>query len=154
MAFKVFISHSVAPRELGIVYAIANAGAKWGASPFIPDRDWDPKDGIPKRIQPHLKGTDYILAIATSSGFQLEWLNREVKEGGKVGKPLLIIADRGIKIPQGLPRIWIDRANPAKTVHKVSEHLAKFGKDKKTKELLTWIGVGGILFLLLRGSKK
>jgi len=28
MSFKVFISHSVAPRELGIVYAMANEGVK------------------------------------------------------------------------------------------------------------------------------
>lgn len=154
MAFNVFISHSVAPQELGIVYAIANEGAKRGMNPFIPDRDWDPKREIPERIQPYLKGTDYILAIATSSGFQLEWLNKEVTEGEKEQKPLLIIADRGLEVPQKLAHIWIDRANPAKTIHRVSEHLEKFGKDKEMNKLLTWIGIGGLLFLLLLGREE
>lgn len=154
MAFKVFISHSVAPRELGIVYTMANEAARRGASPFIPDRDWEPSGNIPERVQLPLKEADYILAIATSSGFQLQWLNREVKEGLVGGKPLLIVADKGIKVPPKTTRIWIDRTNPASTIKLVSEHLARFGKDKETKELLTWIGIGGILFLLLLGTEK
>ncbi len=154
MTFKVFISHSVAPRELGIVYGIANEGAKRGASTFFPDRDWNPKGKIPERIKSHLTDSVYFLAIATASGFQLDWLNREVKEFSKAKKPLLVIADKKIKVPQNVTHVWIERANPAKTVHQVSEHLEKFGKDKETKELLTWIGVGGLLFLLFLGSKE
>jgi len=154
MAFKVFISHSVSPGELGIVYGMANEAAKRGASPFIPDRDWDSSGEIPERIRAYLKEADYVLAIATSSGFQLPWLNREVKEGSKEKRPLLIVADKGIKVPPKTTHIWIDRSNPAKTVQLVSDHLAKFGKDKETKELLTWIGVGGLLFLLLLGRGK
>jgi len=154
MAFKIFISHSVAPRELGIVYAMANEASKRGASPFIPDRDWNPKDLIPERVQLPLKETDYILAIATSSGFQLQWLNREVKEGLEGGKPLLIVADKEVKVPPKITRIWIDRTNPARTIKLVSNRLAEFGMDKETKELLTWIGIGGILFLLLLGTEK
>ena len=153
MAFEVFLSHSVSPRELGIVYGIANQGAKKGASPFIPDRDWDPKRTIPKRISVRLKNTDYLLAIATSSGFQLEWLNREVVEvAGK--KPFLIVADKGMKLPPNVPSVLIDRSNPAKTIGEVAMRLEKFGKDKKTKELLTWFGIGGLFFLLLLGVKK
>lgn len=154
MSFKVFISHSVAPRELGIVYAMANESAKRGSAPFIPDRDWKPDGTIPERIKVPLKETDYILAIATASGFQLPWLNREVKEGMRKRKPLLIVADKGIKVPLQLHCVRIDRINPARTIHQVSSHLAKFGKDKETKELLTWIGIGGVLFLLLLGTEK
>ena len=154
MAFKIFLSHSVAPRELVIVYATANEGAKRGASPFIPDRDWDPKREIPDRIESHLKEADYFLAIATSSGFHFEWLNREVQEAKKEKRPLLLVVDREIKVPPKLTPIRIDRMNPAKTVHQVAEHLEKYRKDKDTKQLLTWLGVGGILFLLFLGSKE
>lgn len=154
MDFRVFISHSVAPIELGIVYAIANESAKRGASPFIPDRDWEVKGDIPERIFPYLRDAHYLLAIATSSGFQLQWLNREVREGLKMGKPILIIADRGIKIPQKIDLIRIDRANPARTISEASKYLEKFGKDKQTKELLTWLGIGSLLFLLLRGREE
>lgn len=154
MSFKVFISHSVAPGELGVVYAMANEIAKRGASPFIPDRDWQPEGEIPERILSNLKETNYFLAIATSSGFQLPWLNREVKEGMKEKKQLLIVTDAGIKIPTKTSCVRIDRTNPAKTIKLVSAHLAKFGKDKETKELLTWLGIGGILFLLLLEREK
>lgn len=156
MGSKVFISHSVTPKELGIVYTIANESAKRGASPFIPDRDWNPNDKIPIRIQNNLKNSDYLLAIATSSGFQMEWLNREIEEASKNRKPLLIVADEGIEVPSEYHRIWIDRTDPTKTLHQISEHLENFGKgkDRKTKELLTWIVLGGLLFLLLLGSKE
>ncbi|MEO0289985.1 MAG: TIR domain-containing protein [candidate division WOR-3 bacterium] len=154
MPFKVFISHSVAPRELGIVYAVVNEAAKKGASPFIPDRDWNPEGSIPERIQTHVKETEYMLAIATNSGFQLKWLNREVKEGLKRRKSLIIIADKGIRIPPEIPSIRIDRDNPAGTIRDISGRLAKFGRDKKTKEILTWITIGALLFLLLFWKEK
>ncbi|MEW6607728.1 MAG: toll/interleukin-1 receptor domain-containing protein [bacterium] len=154
MNFKVFISHSVAPRELGVVYAMANEAAKRGASPFVPDREWEPKGVIPERIRSHLKETDYLLAIATSSGFQLDWLNREVREGLREAKPILVVVDKGIRVPSNTNRIWINRTNPVKTIQMVSTHLAEFGRDKKTKEFLTWIGIGGLFFLLLLEKEK
>jgi len=154
MPFKVFISHSVAPRELGIVYAIANEAAKKGTEAFIADRDWDPKGEIPVHVLPNLRGADYVLAIATSDGFQLEWLNREVSAASVEKKPALIVADRGLEIPAGLTQIQIDRDNPATTVRQVAEHLERFGRDRETKKSLAWIAVGGLLFLLLLGTKE
>jgi hypothetical protein len=154
MPYRVFISHSVAPRELGIVYAIANEAAKKGAEAFIANRDWDPKSEIPDRILPHLREADHVLAIATSGGFQLEWLNREVAVAAVEKKPALIVADRGLEIPSGLAQIQIDRDNPATTVRQVAEYLERFGRDRETKKSLAWIAVGGLLFLLLLGSKE
>jgi TIR domain len=154
MALKIFISHSVAPNELGIVYAIANEGAKRGASPYIPDRDWNPFESIPDQISMHLKDSDFVLAIATGLGLHLNWLNMEVEQADKQRKPLLIIADNNIKILEHLVHIRIDRMNPSKTISEVSQFLEKYGKDKESKELLTWIGIGGLLFLLVLGGKK
>jgi len=154
MAFKIFISHSVAPKELGIAYAIANEGAKRGAVPYIPDRDWNHSEEIPDRIYAHLQNADYILAIATSSGFHLEWLNKEVNKAAKEKKPILIIADNGIDVPKKLAHIWIDRTNPSKTISRVSRHLEKFGKDKETKayiRLQEWSARG---FIRIASGKK
>jgi hypothetical protein len=154
MPFQVFISHSVAPRELGVVYAVANEAAKDGAEAFISDRDWDPKDEVPVRIMPRLREADYVLAIATSGGFQLEWLNREASAAAVEKKPMLIVADRGLDISSGLAQIQIDRDNPATTVCRVAEHIESFGQDRETRRQLAWLAVGGLLFLLFLGSKK
>jgi hypothetical protein len=154
MNLRVFLSHSVAPYELGIIYAIAEEIAKRGAIPFIPDRNWDPKEEIPDRIFSNLKNANYVLAIATSYGFQIKWLNKEVKEGFKMKKPVLIIADKSIKIPRGINHIWIDRINFIKTLSQVSKYLEKFKCERETKELLIWLTIGGLLFLLFFGSKK
>lgn len=101
-----------------------------------------------------MRGTDYLLAIATSSGFQLEWLTSEVKERRGIKKPLLIIADKGIKIPQRVPHIWIDRANPAKTISKSCKAITKFTKDEEIQKTLLWMVTGGVLFLLLHGRER
>lgn len=154
VSFKIFLSHSVAPRELGIVYAMANEIAKRRKVPFIPDRNWDPAGNIPIRILSHLKKANCLLAIATSSGSHLQWLKREIKEGIKFKIPILMVADKGIKVPREIKCVKIDRLNPAKTISEVSKELEKFGEDKKTKELLVWFGIGGLLFLLLLGKKK
>lgn len=153
MGLKVFISHSVAPRELGIVYAIANEAARRGADPFIPDRDWNPEENVPERISIRLSNSHYLLAIATSFGTQIDWLKREIKEFGKKSN-LLIVADKGIKVPSGFTYIRIDRSNPAKTISKVSLELAKIKINKETKELLALLGIAGILFLLISGGKE
>jgi len=50
MAFKIFISHSVALREPEIVYAMANEAARRKTSPFIPNHNWEPEGFTPERI--------------------------------------------------------------------------------------------------------
>lgn len=67
---------------------------------------------------------------------------------------MIIIADINIKVPENLVHIWIDRMNPSKTISEVSQFLEKFGEDKESRELLTWIGIGGLLFLIFLGRKK
>src|SRR4030042_2405515 len=154
MAFRIFISHSVAPKELGIVYAIINEGSKRGVVPFIPDRSWNPSEGLTDRVSSSIKDADFLLAIATGSGMHLDWLNKEILQASLLGKPLLIIVDDTISMPDDMKHIKIDRANPSKTINEASRILEQYGKDKESKELLTLIGIGGLLFLLLMGVKK
>lgn len=155
MSFKIYLSHSVLPRELGIVYAIARELSKKGGYPVIPDRDWDSKGPLPDRILVHFQkeAADYLLAVATSSK-HLNWLIREIKEAVKKGIKILVIADHGIKVPKTIPRVYIERDNPVKTVGEVISHITMIQRDKELKEALTFLGVGGLLLLLLGGKSK
>ncbi len=155
MPFKIYVSHSVSPRELGIVYAIAKELVKKGGYSIIPDRRWDPERPLPDRILVHFQkeAADYLLAIATSVK-HLNWLNREIKEAAKKGIKILVIAEQGIKVPKRIPRVYIKRGNPAKTVGEVASHIAAIQRNKELKEALTFLGVGGLLLLLLGGKSK
>jgi len=42
MSFRVYVSHSVAPYELGAIYGMAELAARKGMEPIIPDRQWPP----------------------------------------------------------------------------------------------------------------
>ena len=78
MSFRVFLSHSVSPAKLGIVYTIAEEAARRGMQPYIPDRTWDPAQQLPERISSALQEADVCVAVATQFGSQLPWVNSEI----------------------------------------------------------------------------
>ena len=96
MSFKAFISHSVDPVELGIVYAVADEAARSGMQPHIPDRDWDPAGQLPDRIFAALSEADVCLAVATQSGRQLAWMNAEIAGAPLKPTPLIAILDSSL----------------------------------------------------------
>ncbi len=154
MAVKVFISHSVAPQELAFVNGVADAAAQRQAVPMIPDRAWNPSvEALPNRIAEQIKDADYVVAIASSYGQHLAWLNQEIAYAKQLLKPLLIVADAGIAIAQDFDLIRIDRANPIATLALVSNKIQMLVNDKQAQALLKGLVIGGLVLLFLKGLK-
>lgn len=157
MAFKVYISHSVSPSELGVVYAVAEEAERRGIVPFIPDREWNATASPPARILGPLTAADSLLAIATSCGRHLPWLNKEIDTWTCRPKPgdLICLTDAEMAVEPRLRayQVLIDRSDLAASLKRVVEYLDKVELDKENKGLLGWLALAAILFALF-GKEK
>lgn len=156
MSFKVFVSHSVSPVELGIVYAIAGEAARRGMQPYIPDRDWDPNEQLPDRIWSALREADFCVAVATQFGTQLAWVNAEI--AGAMAKPTPLIAMLDSTLPPQDPqienaRVTISRDDLAVTLSRALQKIEEVRVQQSQKTTLTWLVVAGLLFMLTESDK-
>lgn len=156
MSFKVFISHSVDPVELGIVYAIADEAARRGMQPHIPDRDWDPAGQLPERIFASLAEADVCVAVATQSGRQLAWVNAEIAGASLKPIPPIAILDSSLP-PQDSQiesaRVTITRGNLPGTIARAAQAIENIRIEQNQKAALTWLVIGGLLFMLTQGDR-
>lgn len=153
MAVRVFLSHSVAPWELALVNGVADIAAQQGAVPIIPDRDWNPQSGAPRRVAKQIDDAHYIIAIASQFGHHLDWLNQELICGQKFSKPSLIVADADVKVVPDYNCIRMDRMDPWATFAQVSQHIQDLVQDRQTQNLLTGLLIGGLALLFLSSLK-
>ena len=148
-----FLSHSVSPAELGIVYGIAEESARRGMQPYIPDRDWDPKQQLPERIFAALEEADVCVAVATQFGTQLPWVNSEI--AGAVAKPIPLIAILDAALPrqdavvEGA-RVTITREDLPGTLSQALHKIEEARLQRTQKAALTWLVIGGLLFLSMQ----
>lgn len=152
MAVQIFIAHSVAPRELAAVSAVADTTASKGAVPIISLRNWNPRS-MPPSVKSQIDSSNYVIAIVTRYGQQLDWVNAEIAYSQEVGKPILIVADEGIPIPSQYNTIRIIRAEALRTLSTVSRKIQEWVDDEETNKLLRGLAVGGLVLLLLTSSK-
>lgn len=151
MSYKVFISYSLSPKEFAALYAISEEAAKRGIMCIIPDRKWVPRDKVPDRIAGPLKDADAVLVVASDSGVHYDWLNRELETAiATAKKNIVFLAETGVKIHESWKPhlVHIDRNDSAHTIALITEKLEAMKLAKEQNAALTWLAVGGALFLL------
>lgn len=151
---NIFFSHSVSPKEFAIVCAIAEESVDKGVFPLIPDRNWECRKNIPVRISNQIKKANCIITIATKNGNYLPWVNKELSLAKKNQIDIIAMVDKNITVAKDIKKITIDRDNPIKSIREISQQIDEYKVNQESKKLLTWIGIGGLLFLLFGGEKK
>lgn len=157
MSFKVFISHSVSPRELAVVYTLAEEAIKKGMSPFIPDRMWNPEEETPERIRQAINECDSVVLFGTKDGTHINWLKKEVDESKKHNKKIIALLDPEISLDGAafeITRVKIDTRQLSKTIKEAASHLQSMNLKKNQEELLVWIVIGSLLFLPISGKEE
>jgi hypothetical protein len=151
VVFRVYLSHSVSPRELGAIYGMAELAAQKGMQPIVADRRWSPA-APPARIVQLLQGLDAFVVIATLEGTQESWVNAELDTAlhtGLSAQAVVSVVDAGIEVPTTDHVVTIDRNNLAGTISRAVEILAglKLGQDQRN--VLAGLLLGGLAALLL-----
>lgn len=155
MSFRVYISHSVAPHELGAIYGMAELAAKKGMEPIIPDRRWLAATP-PARIQQLLRGLDAFVAVATLSGQHIDWVNAELAAAMSLGmkaQNLVSVIDDGVVVPSAGQVVTIHRGDFQTTMRQAVGILEALQMDQTQRNLLAGLVLGGLIALLL-GSRE
>ena len=151
MAFRVYISHSVAPHELGAIYGVAELAAKKGMDPIVWDRAWDPAMP-PARVTQLLNGLNAFVAIATVSGSHIEWINTELAEALRSGlnqENVISVLDEQVTPPSVGAVVKINRSDLSSTIQETVEILGRLHVGRNQKTLLAGLILGGLAALLL-----
>ncbi len=156
MAFRVYLSHSVAPHELGAIYGMAQLAEGRGLQPIVPDRRWQ-RVAPPPRIAQLLEGLDAFVIVATRLGEEMEWVKAELSTALRLGlKPenVVSVVDEGIDVPWASGSvITIDRSDFQTTMEQVVGTLARLQLDRNQRNLLGALIVGGLVALLLASKE-
>lgn len=153
MAIQIFISHSVAPRELAIVNVVADIAASKGVVPIISHRDWIPNEKLPLHVESGISSSNYVIGIVTQNGHHLDWVKAEISYAKKLNKPILILADVNIKIPSEYKVIYINRRAPFETISITSSEIQKLINDEKIRYIIGGFIITGLVLLLLFSLK-
>ncbi len=155
-SFRVYISHSVGPHELGAVYGMAELSARQAMQPIVPDRRWD-YHALPARISELLRGLDAFVAVATLSGQHSEWVNAELAEALRMGlnqQRIISVVDQGIPHPDAGRVVIIRRDNFQQTVEETAAMLQQVQLEQTQRNLLVGLVLGGLLALLLATRQR
>lgn len=152
---RIFISHSVEPKELVLVNIMAEELAQLKVTPTISDREWQTNE-IPRRIRKQIEDANYMIGIITDKGHHFPWFNAEIIYSQKLSpkKPLLLVADASIQVDPSYESIIINRRNPLNTISEVSRKIKRLIQDKETQNLIAGILIGGVALLLLHLSRE
>ena len=146
MPFKVFISHSVGPKELGILAGLAARAATHAIEPLVPDRSWSPplvRSDVAQMIQ----AADCVVVLATSGGHHQNWVNAEVASAGN--KQIILVTDAGIDVKfPAQNRVVIDRESLTATIQQVITGIQRLQLENQHREALGWLLVAGFLFFM------
>jgi len=119
--------------------------------PIVSDRLWA-ANAPPMRIVQSLKGIDAFVAIATSSGSHLEWVNAELAAAVRLGLSpgaVVSVVDSGVSPPAPGRVLKVDRANLPETITKTSATLEQLHLERNQENLLAGLLLGGLAALLL-----
>lgn len=153
MAFKVFISHSMADVKLvsqlkywlevnGIEAYLAEAYPEAGAN-------------LSQKISNAIDNSECVIAVFTQDGTRSQWVNQEIGYAKKAGKIVVPLVEDGVPhtgFIQGVEYISFNRSNPTDSINKILKRLTqlKAGKEARDKLIAGAIIIFGLLIL----SKK
>lgn len=96
------------------------------------------------------------MAVATQFGTQLEWVNAEIAGALVKPKPLIAILDSTLPAqdPQiERARVTITRTDLPGTLARALQKIEEAVVQQSQKTALTWLVVGGLLFMLTQSDK-
>ncbi len=157
MAYKAFLSHSMAPVDLGFVYEVARQALGRNVTCYVAERDYQLGVHLPTKIEQNIRDSDCMVVFLTQGGHHSNWVNQEVGFAKACEKLIIPIVEAGV-IPTGflvgLEYLPINRADPVQAMAILGDYLERLKAEKDKNELATaaLIAGGVILLLLMTGG--
>jgi hypothetical protein len=157
MAFKVFISHSVA--DLGVVYQLKQWLELNGIETYLAELYPQPGVVLGDKVASAINQSDCVIGLITSAGGRSQWVNQEIGYAKAKGRLIIPVVERGESLPgfvEGREYVPFDRANPADSINRLIEYLShlRASKEDRDKALAGLVIFFGLLALAAASSKK
>ena len=146
MGFKVFVSHSSKDNEIvnSLYSVLKQSGIEVYAVLFSPE----PGIQLSKKILEGIKTSDCVLVLLTSDSVISQWVQNEIGMAKALGKLIIPIVDKGVKVPSlltGIEYIRFDKRDPLRTIEYIRNY---FEQLKLRKEQNARFGLALAVLLL------
>jgi hypothetical protein len=126
-AYRVFVSHSMRPDDLKIVYDAAQQLQTTGIHCYFAERDVRPGGPLPAKIAEAIEDSNSVVAFLTEGGTASAFVNQEV--GLALGrlKPIVPVVEKGLLAPgflAGVEFIELDRSDPQPAIQRLTAYLS------------------------------
>jgi hypothetical protein len=158
MPYKVFISHST--RDQGLVIALANLLAKYGADVSVAEWSLAPGERLDKKVLARIENSDCVAVLLTANGVRQTWVQQEIVFALNSKKPVIPLVEKGIdpKDLGALQRkeyIQYDPEHPREALVRTATYVRSLRLKKEEQEKALLIAGGIMAFLLLlHGSRN
>ena len=156
MAYKVFISHST--RDQGLVIAVSNLLARYGANVAVAEWYSDKEQPISRRVTSQIRGADIVVVLLTPGGKRTNWVKKEVSVALAARRLLIPLVERGISarelVPlQGLKWILYDPASPERSLIDASDHIHTLRLTRPERERALSMTGSALAFAMLHSGR-
>ena len=157
MAFKVFVSHSMA--DLGLIYQLKYWLELNGVETYLDELYPKPGISLGSKITSAIEQSDCVIALISRDGGRSKWVNQEIGYAWAKGRLVIPIVEKGeplVGFPEGREYISFDRSNPADAINKAIDYLArmKANKEAQEKALAGLIIFFGLMALVAAAASK
>src|SRR5260370_32692781 len=131
MAFNIYISHSLAHNELGIILGLLQHSSLGQAEPFIPHRGWKPGN-IPQQYIRAIENAGCVLAIVTRRGHHASHVNVETRLANP--EKLIMLAEPNVALTKPYNVVSLDRHDVYRSMSDLGHCAEGLRIKKKQKE--------------------
>lgn len=138
MAFKVFISHSVADHSL--VYQLKYWLDLNGIQTYV--AEFYPAPGMPlgDKIAAAIRDSDCVIAVLTRDGARSNWVHQEIGAAKLANRPVIPLVEKGVPLVgfvDGVEYIPVSPDDPRDAITRVIDYLVAHKANKETQEKAT-----------------
>ena len=113
MSYSVFVSHCMVEEDSPIIDELAKRLRGMGIEPYLAERDPQSGRSLSARMLERIRSADLVTVFWTKRGASSEWVNQEVGAARSVGKLVVPIVEKGVRVRgllEGVERVEFDRA--------------------------------------------
>ena len=154
--YNVFVSHSMRPEDLAIIYEAARDAAIRGITCYVAERDVQLGKSLPAKIENAIRTCDCFVVFLTHGGASSAYVNQEIGLARGCGKLRIQVVEKGVQV-KGFDidkeYITLDRWNPAAAISQLNEYLLRKKAEKEAQQTAGLFLVAALALLAIFRGK-
>lgn len=157
MAYKIFVSHSMAHEDRDLLTSFVSLLKTKGIDSYLAERDWQPGTPLPEKIKTAIRTSDCMVAFLTKAGDHSRWVHQEIGFAEAIPLKRIPIVEKGVDtagFDLGREYVSLDRTAPVETLHNLTAFLDGLKAKKEQTEGIFVVGALLLGLVALSGNAK